>query len=147
MASIVFNKALGMEAYYGSLPAANDALGVLLLAASGLPSDATLRDCATVAAVVAAGTEQTTMGRKTLASVTVTVDNTADRVAIDCADIVWTASAGAAVGAMVIFYDPDTTAPSDSSRIPIAKLDFSITPDGSDVTAGIPDFLRITSSA
>jgi hypothetical protein len=147
VADIVFNIALGRTAYYTSLPAANDALGVLLLASSGLPSDATLRDCATVAAVVAAGTEQTTMGRKTISSATATVDNTNDRVALDFADQTWTASAGAQVGALVIYYDPDTTTSTDSTRIPISKHVWSLIPDGSAAVAQINDFLWATSAA
>lgn len=147
MADLVFNIALGRTAYYTSLPAANDALGILLLASSGLPSDATLRDCATVAAVVAAGTEQTTLGRKTISAATATVDNTNDRVALDFADQTWTGSAGAQVGALVIYYDPDTTSSTDSTRIPISKHTFSTIPDGADLVAQINDFIRATSAA
>jgi hypothetical protein len=147
VANIAFNVALGKSAYYSTLPGANAKLLAVLLQSSGLPSDATMRDYATLAAVLAGATEQTTMGRKQLASVTVTVDNTNDRVAIDSADVTWTAATGSAVGALVIVYDPDTTTSTDSTRIPLTKYDWSITPDGSDVSATIADFLRINSAA
>src|ERR1044072_889289 len=108
MANIVFNVALGRLAQYADLPAAADSLIAFPFAAAGLPTDATMRDYATLAAVKAGATEQTTLGRKTLNNVTVTVDNTNDRVAVDCYDIVWTATSGAAMGAVVICYKPDT---------------------------------------
>jgi hypothetical protein len=92
VANIVFNVALGRLAQYGDLPAAADSLIAGALCGSGLPSDATMRDYATLAAVKGGATEQTTLGRKTLTTVTVTVDNTNDRVAIDCDDVVWTAT-------------------------------------------------------
>lgn len=147
MADIVFNIALGRVAYYASLPAANDALIMVPFGSSGLGSDATLRDCATLTAVKAAATEQATAGRQTLASVTVTVDNTNDRVAVDCADVVWAAATGAAVGAVVICYVPDTTAQSDSTTIPLTKHGVSWSPDGNAFTLAVPDFVRTNSAA
>ncbi|MGW6912576.1 hypothetical protein ACWGB8_01940 [Kitasatospora sp. NPDC054939] len=148
MANIVFNVALGRVAYYASLPAANDGLVAVPIETSGIVSDATMRDYDDLAALLAgASNEQTTMTRKALASVTVTVDDTNDRVAVDCADITWTAATGNAVSALVICYDPDTTGGSDSDLIPLVKLDFAVTPDGSDITATISDFYRATSAA
>ncbi|MFD7884091.1 hypothetical protein ACFV3N_16830 [Streptomyces bauhiniae] len=142
MANIVFNIAKGRLAAYADLPLTNDALIMVPLSASGLGSDATLMDCATLTAVKAAATEQTTLGRKSLTGVTVTVDNTNDRVNIDCADVTWTATAGAAIGAVVICYDGDTTAGTDADIIPLTKHDVSMTPDGSDFTLTISDFAR-----
>ncbi|MFB7776922.1 hypothetical protein [Streptomyces bauhiniae] len=142
MANIVFNIAKGRLAAYADLPLTNDALIMVPLAAAGLGSDATLMDCATLTAVKAAATEQTTLGRKTLTGVTVTVDNTNDRVNLDCADVTWTATAGAAIGAVVICYDGDTTAGTDADIIPLTKHDVSMTPDGSDFTLTISDFAR-----
>ncbi|MFF4489434.1 hypothetical protein ACFY0F_23545 [Streptomyces sp. NPDC001544] len=146
MANIVFNVALGRLAQYGDLPAAADSLIMVPFAAAGLPSDATMRDYATLAAVKAGATEQATLGRKTLSNVTVTVDNAADRVAIDCDDVTWTATAGSAIGAVVICYKPDT-ASADSAIIPMTKHDVSMTPDGSNFTLTIADFARASSSA
>ncbi|WP_225825567.1 hypothetical protein [Streptomyces naphthomycinicus] len=146
MASIVFNVALGRLAQYADLPAAADSLIMVPLAAAGLPNDATMRDYATLAAVKAGATEQTSLGRKTLANVTVTVDNAADRVAIDCDDVTWTATSGAAIGAVVICYKPDT-ASVDSAIIPLTKHDVAMTPDGTNFTLSISDFARASSAA
>lgn len=148
MATIVFNIALGKLSYYASLPAANDALVLIALESSGLETDTVLRDKDDFAAVVAGTTnEQTTVGRKTLASVTVTVDDTNDRVNIDAADVVWTSPTGNAIGALVIGYVPDTTSPSDSAIIPLTKHDLTWSPDGNNFTLTINDFFRASSTA
>lgn len=148
MANIVFNQALGRLAYYASLPASDDALIMVPLESSGLVDDATMRDYDTLDAVLAgASNEQTTMGRKTLASVSVTVNDTDNRVDIDAADVTWTAATGNAIGAVVICYDPDTTGGTDADLIPLTKHDVTMTPDGSDFTLTISDFARATSAA
>lgn len=136
MADIVFNISKGRLAHYGSLPATNDALIAVPIEATGLESDATLRDYDNLSVLLAAANnEQTTMGRKTLASVTVTVDDTNDRVDIDAADVVWTAASGNATGKLVICYDPDTTGGTDTDLVPLVALDFAATPAGGDITA------------
>ena len=148
MSNITFNISLGKVAYYASLPAANDALVLIALESSGLENDAVLRDKHDFASVVAGTTnEQTTVGRKTLASVTVTADDTNDRVGLDAADVTWTAPTGNAIGALVIGYVPDTTSPSDSAIIPLTKHDLVWSPDGNNFTLTINDFLRATSAA
>jgi hypothetical protein len=148
VANIVFNIALGRVAYYASLPAANDGLVLIPLESSGLETDAVLRDKDDLAAVVAGTTnEQTTVGRKSLASVTVTIDDTNDRIAIDAADVTWASPSGNAIGALVIGYVPDTTAPSDAAIIPLTKHDLTWTPDGNAFTLSIADFFRASSSA
>lgn len=143
MSDFVFNIAKGRVAYYAGLPAASDAIIVIPIEASGVESDAVLRDYDDVATLLAAATnEQTTMGRKTITSVTVTVDDANDRVDVDIADQVWAAAAGNAISDLLIAYDPDTTGGTDSSLIPLSWHDFPITPDGSDVTAGVANFYR-----
>jgi hypothetical protein len=136
VADIVFNIAKGRIASYVALPAANDALVVVLLEASGLEADSALRDYADLATLLAgANNEQTVMGRKTVTATTVTVDNTNDRVDLDFADLVWTAATGNPIGALVVCYDPDTTGGTDSSLVPLTKHDLALTPDGTDFTA------------
>jgi hypothetical protein len=148
VADIVFNVALGRVAYYASLPAANDGLVMVPIETTGIVGDATMRDYDTLSDLLAgASNEQTTMGRKALASVTVTVNDTNDRVDLDCADVTWTAATGNAISALVICYDPDTTGGTDADIIPLSKHDFVVTPDGSDVTATVTDFLRASSAA
>lgn len=145
MASFVFNIALGRERTFAELGATNDALIAIPLETSGIETDAVLRDKDDFAAVVSGATnEQTTMGRKTLTNVTVTVDDTNDRVNIDCDDIVWTGATGNAISAIVIVYDSDTTGGTDSGLVPLTKHDFTATPDGTDITATVADFCRPT---
>jgi hypothetical protein len=148
VANIVFNIALGKVAYYASLPAANDALIAVPIETTGIVGDATMRDYDDLQTLLAgASNEQTTMGRKTLSGVTVTVDDTNDRVALDSADIVWTGVTGNAISAIVICYDPDATAGTDADLIPLTKHDFAIMPDGSDIAATVADFYRAASAA
>lgn len=136
MADIVFNIAKGKVAYLAGLPAASDALIIVPLETSGIVADATMIDYDDLAAVLAGATnEQSTMGRKTAASVTVTVDDTNDRVDVDMADVTWTAATGNAISALLVCYDGDTGTGTDSAIIPLVKLDCVMTPDGSDFTA------------
>lgn len=131
MADFVFNIAKGKVSYYAGLPAANDALLLIPLETTGLEADSVLRDKDTFADVVSGATnEQTTLPRKTLASVTVTVDDANDRIDVDAADVSYTSAGGNAVSAFVICYDPDTTGGSDSDLIPLVKLDLAFTPSG-----------------
>jgi hypothetical protein len=148
VANIAIDAGLGRSGYWATLPGANSKLLLVPIATAGIVSDATMRRYSTLAALVAGVTEQTTMGRKTLSSVTSTIDNTVnDRANVSSASVTWTAAAGAAISALVLVYDPDTTTSTDSTRIPIAKFDFVISPDGSDVTASITDLLHISSAA
>lgn len=143
MADFVFNIAKGKVSYYAGLPATNDALIIIPIEASGVESDATLQDYDDVAALLAStNNEQATMGRKTITSVTVTVDDTNNRVDVDIADQTWTAATGNAISDLLIAYDPDTTTGTDSTLIPLTWHDFAITPDGSDVTATVANFYR-----
>jgi hypothetical protein len=131
MANIVFNIALGEVKNYCELgEGANDALIVVPIETTGIESDATLRDYDTLSALLAAANnEQTTLGRKTITSATVTVDDTNNRLDIDIADQTWTASAGNAISALLVCYDPDTTGGDDTTVVPLTKHDFVATPD------------------
>jgi ABC-type transport system substrate-binding protein len=143
MATITFNVALGRAAALAALPAASDALILIPLESSGLEADSVLKDKDDFAAVVAGTTnEQTTVGRKTLSSVTVTVNDTLDRVEIDAADVVWTSPTGNAIGAMVVVYDPDSGTGTDADLIPVTKADVTWSPDGTTFTLAISDFFR-----
>lgn len=142
MADLVFNVAKGKAAYYATLPAANDALIVVLLKTAA--SDATLKDQDDLGAVLAGGSTEadfTNYARKTVtASVTVTVDDTNDRVDVDMPDQTWTSAGGATnntLAALLVCYDSDTTGGVDSGIIPLTKHDFVVTTDGSDLTAQI----------
>jgi hypothetical protein len=138
MANFVFNVAKGKVAYYAGLPGTNDALIVVPIETTGIETDAALIDYDTLDALLTAtNNEQVTMGRKTAATVTATVDDTNDWVDVDMADIVWTAATGNAISALVVCYDPDTTVGTDADLIPLTKNDFVVTPNGGDITAQI----------
>lgn len=143
MAQLTFNVALGRAAALAALPAASDALILIPLESSGLEADSVLKDKDTFADVVSGTTnEQTTVGRKTLTGITVTVNDTLDRVEIDAADVSWTSPTGNAIGAMVVCYDPDSTTGTDADLIPVTKADVTWSPDGTTFTLAIADFFR-----
>lgn len=154
MADIVFNIAKGRVAeLYNRVDTndpANSAL-VLVPVDVGATSDATIRDFDTLAAVLGGGvTERTTNGwnRKTLTDADLSAfapDDANDRVDLDFADQLWTAvsgGAGNAITDLIVCYDNDTTAGSDSNLVPLTMHDFPITPDGSDVQAVVNGFFR-----
>jgi hypothetical protein len=135
LAAITFNVSLGKAAYYAGLPAANDSLIAVLLASSGLDSDATLRDEEDLDGILATNTEASFSGysRQTLTSVNATVDPENDWVDIDCADIQWSPTTSEAIGKIVICYKPDTGS-ADTDIIPIFADDFNVTVSSGTVT-------------
>lgn len=144
MADLVFNIAKGKVGQYfqnvDSGSPANSRIIVVPIETTGIEADATLKDYDSLSALLAGtSNEQTTMGRKTVAAanITLTVDDTNDRLDIDCDDLVWVGATGAAISALIFCYDPDNTAGTDADLIPLTKHDFVVTPDGSDITAQI----------
>jgi len=141
MANQVFNISKGRAAYYSTLPAASDALIVLLLTTTGIEADDTLNNYDDLAALLAAANTEadfTNYARKSITSVTVTVDDTNNWVDADFADQTWTSAGGATnntLAKLLICYDPDTGAGTDSTVIPLTHHDFSVTTDGSDLVA------------
>lgn len=148
MADFVYNRAKGRVTEWVERVNANDpansALIVMVLAVSGIETDAVLRDKDDFAAVVAGTTNEVTntgYARKTLSDtggITVTYDDTNDRVDVDIPDQTWTAvAAGDGWSDFVVGYDSDTTAGTDANILPATLHDFAVTPDGSDITAQI----------
>jgi len=146
VADIVFNIAKGRVVEFVSRVDTNDPTNAALIVVPvdvGATTDATIRDFDTLAAVLAGGvTERTTGGwsRKTLTDADITLsapDDTNDRYDVDIPDQTWTAVTAGAVTDLLICYDSDTTAGTDSNIIPLTMHDFAITPDGSDVQAVI----------
>lgn len=140
MADLIFNVAKGRFAELQNRVQSNDPAAstiVVVPVDAGATTDATIKDFATLATALAGGlTERTTSGwnRKTLTDATVpasTVDNTGDRGLSDLPDQTWTAVSAGAVSDLLVCYSPSAGA--DSTIIPLACLDFAITPDGSDV--------------
>lgn len=149
MADIVFNVALGKVRYYvQQAGVGNAALIAVPLENTGLVGDATMRDYATLADLLAgASNEQTTLGRKTITVASDTVNNASDRWEGDFADLVWTTPSGNQVGAIVVCFDADTTAGTDANIIPLTKHGWVMTPEGDSLTATVADFIRSVSGA
>ena len=147
MANQMFNRGLGRMTEFSERVEANDpansALIIMVLATAGIESDATLKDKDTFADVFSGTTNEVTntnYARKTIANgaITITYDDTNDRVDVDIADQTWTGvAAGDGWNDIVIGYDSDTTAGTDANIIPVTQHDFVVTPDGSDITAQI----------
>jgi len=148
VANQIFNIALGRVAeLYNRVDLndpANSALIIVILATSGIESDATLKDKDDVAAVVSGTTNEVTnsgYARKVLADADIVAfapDDTNDRVDLDIPDQTWTAvAAGDGWNDLLVCYDSDTTAGTDANIVPLTMHDFVVTPDGSDITAQI----------
>lgn len=130
-----FNIALGAVKNYAALGGgANDALIVVPIETTGIEADDTLNNYDTLSDLLAAANnEQTTVGRKTITSTTITVDDTNNLVDIDIADQTYTAATGNAIGKILVCYDTDTTGGDDTNIVPLTAHAVSITPDGNDV--------------
>lgn len=153
MADFVFNIAKGRVAELYNRVDTNDPANSALVVVAinrGAATDATMKDYDTLDALLAdvAVAEVTNTGyaRKVLTDADIsalTVDDTNDRMPCDIADQVWTGvAAGDAWTDLVICYDSDTTAGTDANIVPLTCHAFAITPDGSDITAGVSDFFR-----
>lgn len=153
MADFVYNIAKGRVAELANRVNNDDPTNAVfvieMLAAAD--TDAVMKDLDTFALIESNATaaEQTggTYARKTLnqaSSITVTTDDTNDRVDVDCPDQTWTALTvtSGSVTDLVFGYDSDSTAGTDANIVPLTQHDFAITPDGSDVTATIAVFFR-----
>jgi hypothetical protein len=153
MADFAFNRSKGRTVQFAELilGAASPYTNAAFIASlwNITATDATEIDLDDFAAIEAQGTNaELTSGtnanyaRKTLDEtgdgLTVTYDDTNDRVDIDVNDQTWTAlGAGTAITDFIMGFDNDTTAGTDSNILPVSQHDFVVTPDGSDVTAQI----------
>lgn len=146
MANFVFNIAKGrvVELYnrVESNDPTNSALVVVALLATGIESDATLADYDTLAAILAAANDEATntgYARKVLTDSDLAAlpspDDTNNWFQVDIPDQTWTgvATSPGAWSKILICYDNDTTAGTDSNIIPLTAHDFAVTPDGSDI--------------
>lgn len=147
MADLAFNIAKGRAVEFYNRVDSNDPANSALIVVPvdvGATTDATIIDFDTLAAVLAGGvTERGTNGwnRKTLTDADLTalaVDDTNNRFEFTIADQTWDPGpTSGAVTDLLLCYDNDTTGGSDTNIIPIAIIDFPITPDGSIVTADV----------
>lgn len=150
MADLVHNRAKGRFAEWAERVLANDPANavfvIALLAATGVEADAVLADKDSFTDLVAGTTNEATntgYARKILdqaGGITVTYDDTNDRVDVDVPDQTWTGVANDGTGGisdLEVGYDSDSTLGTDANILPGTLHDFPITPDGSDVTAQI----------
>lgn len=146
MADFVFNVAKGRVAeFYNRVDTNDPANSALIIVPVDVAAvtDATIKDFATLAAVLAGGvTERAATGwsRKSLDDTVLSalvIDTANDRVDLDIPDQTWTAVTAGVVTDLLICYDNDTTGGTDANIIPLCQYDFAITPDGSDVIAVI----------
>lgn len=128
MAALIPNIAKGKFAYYAGLPAANDALIWVLF--TGSETDDNVRDADTLTALIATSLNEATFtgyARVTATSVTVTVDDTNNRVDVDAADASFSPTSAEAITRIGLCYDPDTTTGTDADLIPLFVDDFALT--------------------
>ena len=144
MANVMMNIARGRVGYYMAdalgLSAANSRLTVVVLEA--VEADDTVRDYDDLGALLGAAgnTEATATGysrdETAAGGVTINIDDTAnDAEAVKDADITWTSVSGNAFVALLCCYDDDNAAGTDANIVPMTKHDFSVTPNGGDITA------------
>jgi hypothetical protein len=65
--------------------------------------------------------------RVTATGVTVTVDDTNNRVDVDVADPSWNPTTAEALTRILLCYDPDTTGGTDADLVPVFVDDFALT--------------------
>lgn len=143
--SLARGQEYAIRARDGTIDTAPALVVVLLKAAE---ADDTLRDYDDLGAAlgVAGNTEAdfTNYARResTTTDVTVTIDDTNNDMTIDIPDETWTSAGGTTDNTLVkllIVYDPDTGVADDAVMPGITQHDFSVTTDGSDLTANIVD--------
>lgn len=150
MADFVFNIAKGRVVEYYNRAENNDptasALVMVAIKATGIEADGTLQDYDDLGALLAAANDEATntgYARKVLTDVELAAlpapDDTNNRYDIDLPDQTWTAvqTTGGAWAKLLVCYDADTAAGTDSNIIPLTAHDFAVTPDGSDIIAQI----------
>ena len=149
MADEVFNIAKGKVNEYVNRVASNDptnsALIVVLLKAA--EADATLEDYNDLNALLgAAGNTEadfTNYARKTLTDAALsspTPDDTNNRMDADMPDQTWSSAGGATNNTLLkllVCYDSDTGGGTDANIIPLCHFDFSVTTNGTDLTATV----------
>jgi len=147
MTTMVHNIAKGRYAEWAERSrAGTDANGALILipwASTGVDDSIKDADNVTALEAVANVAELASGGwnRKTISdgSITVTIDDTNNRVAVDIPDQTWTAVTTGTSTQVGSAWDNDTTAGTDTNILCGTWHDFAITPDGSDVTATVTD--------
>ena len=157
MAGFSFNVALGREVELhnrvDNSDPTNAVFVLLVLAASGLEVDATLKDYDTLAAILAASNNEVTntgYSRKVLddsAITAYTVDDTNDVITLPLADQTFsTILAGDSWRKALLCYDSDSTGGTDANIIPVKAFDVidpetgaAVIPTGDNIIFGFPN--------
>lgn len=135
MADFAFNVSLGREVEFYNRVNDNDptnaAFIFVVLAESGLETDAVLKDKETLAAVVSGTTNEATNSvRKTITDSDIaayTIDHTANSITLALpAQTYTTPAAGDSWRKVVVCYDPDTTGGTDANIVPVTAHDLLI---------------------
>lgn len=140
MADGKFNIALGRIGYYATQAGVGNAAFIVVLL-KVTEADDTLNNYDDLGTLLAAAgnteCDFTNYARKTITVVTADLDDTANTLDEAIGDLVYTAAGGATNNSIVkilVCYDADTTAGTDSNIVPLTHHDASITTDGSTVT-------------
>jgi len=150
MSALVFDYGLGRGIeFYNRVKSADPstaAFVIVLLASSGLESDATLRVKTSLSALVSGTTNEATntgYARKVLVAADLASlpnpDTTNHWWQVTLANQTWTSVANDGTGAIakgVLCYRP-ATGSADSAIIPVVMSDFAVTPTGGDITTVI----------
>lgn len=150
MADGVFNIARGraVELYnrVENNDPASSGLVIVLLKANETEADFVDHDDLAALIAAAGNTEAdfTNYARKVLTDTELAAlpapDDTNNRFDIDIPDQTWASAGGAAnntLTKLIVCYDPNTAGGTDSEIIPLTHHDFSVTTDGSDITAQV----------
>lgn len=135
MANFVFDVAKGKFAE--KVADSSSVIGVLILITTSIEADATMKRRTTLTDLKSASTEATLGGyaRKTGITGTVTINDggSSDTTTITIPNQTWAGIlAGEVWAKLVTFYEE---AAADGTRIPMTAHDFSVTPNGADITA------------
>lgn len=146
MADIVMNQGLGAARYYAGLPGASDGLVLVLLKSAGIEADETLRDYASLSALLAGTSDECTAPnyvRKQITSGT-TVTYTAASNRVDCffpdQTITTLGSIGTAqqVQKLLVCYWPTVGTGGDAAILPLTMHDYPHICDGTDFLLSLP---------
>jgi hypothetical protein len=128
---------------------ANSALILVPLSASGTEAQGQDADDLAAVEALAQFAEITTNNwvRKALESAQLAAlpapDDTNNWYAVQVPSVTWTApTAGGNTTGLLVCYDSDTTAGTDSNIIPLTHHDFVVTADGNDVVLNVGDWFR-----
>ncbi len=151
MADFVFNIAKGRVGEFFNRVDSNDpsTSAIILVPLSASGTEAEGQDYDTLAAVLAGTANEQTSGgwaRKVLTDADLSAwapDDTNNRGPATLPQVTWTApTAGNNTTGLLICYDADTGAGSDSNIIPLVHLDMAVTADGNPVVINAGDVFR-----